>query len=201
MDSRHPRIAIFEEFLGPAELDRLHGYAQARAADFAESRCVGKDMGGVHDPQHRRSLVLYDLGDFRDLVGRRIMRTLPLVFHRLGIDACPITALEMQFTASNDGDFFRAHTDSDNGLVSRRWVTFVYFCHRQPVAFTGGALLIYGRDSVTGVDLTDMGYSIHPTQNAIVFFRSDRLHEIVPVSCPGRTFVDGRMTVNGWLYK
>jgi SM-20-related protein len=201
VDARQTPIVVFEEFLGSAELERVHVYAQARERDFVQSQCVGKDMGGVYDPEHRRSRVLYDLGGLHDLLGRRIMHVLPLVCYRLGIEPVPITLLELQLTASNDGEFFRAHKDNTNGKVGGRWITFVYFCYREPRAFTGGTLRIYGRDPATGVDLMDLGWVIEPMQNSVVFFASNRLHEIAPIGCPSRSFADSRLTLNGWLHQ
>ena len=201
MDPRQSPVVVFEEFLAPAELQWLHAYAAAREPDFVASQVIGADREGVKDPRYRRSRVLYDVGGFHDLLGHRIMHTLPVIQFRLGVAPFQVTALELQLTASNDGEFFRAHTDSDDGPVSGRTITFVYFCHREPRAFAGGALRIYGRDSVTGADLTDLGHEIEPTQNSIVFFPSNRLHEITPVGCPSGTLLDSRITLNGWLHR
>ncbi len=194
-------LAVFEEFLAPMELQGLHAFAAHRAGDFVASHVIGQDHEGLEDPQYRRSRVLYDVDGFHDLLGGRIMHFLPHVLHRLRMAPFGVNALELQLTASNDGEFFRAHTDSDEGPVRGRTVTFVYFCHREPCAFWGGELRIYGRDPATGQDLTNVVHVVRPAQNRIVFFPSDRLHEITPVACPTQAFLDGRMTLNGWLHR
>jgi Rps23 Pro-64 3,4-dihydroxylase Tpa1-like proline 4-hydroxylase len=43
--------------------------------------------------------------------------------------------------------------------------------------------------------------TIEPRNNSIVFFQSFYLHEVLPVSCPSKTFSDSRFTVNGWVRK
>jgi SM-20-related protein len=201
MDARQTPVVVFEEFLAPAELNWLQAYAAARERDFVQSQVVAAGQEGIQDSHYRRSRVLYDVGGFHDLLGRRIMQALPVIQFRLGVPPFPVTALELQLTASNDGEFFRAHTDSDHGPNAARTITFVYFCHREPCAFAGGALRVYGRDSASGVDLADVGHEIQPTQNSIVFFPSDRLHEIAVVGCPSGAFLDSRMTLNGWLHR
>jgi SM-20-related protein len=200
-DPRLTPVVLFEEFLAPAELGWLQAYVAARQSDFVPSEVIGADRAGGADLRYRRSRVLYDVDGFHDLLGRRILGTLPILLFRLGIAPFQVTALEIQLTASSNGEFFRAHTDSDNGPVRGRTITFVYFCHREPRAFSGGALRIYGRDPATGRDLIDVGHEIEPTQNSVVFFPSDRLHEITPVGSRSGALLDSRMTLNGWLHR
>jgi Rps23 Pro-64 3,4-dihydroxylase Tpa1-like proline 4-hydroxylase len=194
-------IVALDEFLAPMELNALHAYAAMREADFTPSQVIGQDRDGLQDPQHRRSRVLYDVDGFHDILGARIIHFLPFVLYRLGLAPFAVSGIELQLTASNDGEFFHAHTDSDDGPVRGRTVTFVYFCHREPCAFQGGELRVYGRDPASGADLADVWHVIRPAQNRIVFFPSDRLHEITPVACPTRAFLDSRLTLNGWLHR
>ena len=194
-------VVLFEEFLSPLELNWLHQYAAYRAGDFAPSQVIGEDRQGLEDSRYRRSRVLYDLDGLHELMGQRIIKFLPNVLYRLRQPPLEVSSIELQLTASNDGEFFRAHTDSDDGPVRGRAITFVYFCHREPRAFHGGELWIYGRDPESRADLMDVRHAIQPTQNSIVFFQSDRLHEITPVSCPSGAFLDSRLTLNGWLHR
>jgi len=113
----------------------------------------------------------------------------------------PISSFEVQLTASNDGEFLRAHTDSDNGPLRTRTVTFVYYCHREPRRFEGGELRIFGRDTVSGQNVLKIYNVVQPIQNSVVFFPSESLHEIAPVVCPSHSFNDSRFTLNGWLHR
>jgi len=191
-------IVVFEEFLSASELESLHNFVARHHLDFVVSTVLGKD-GKVVDETSRRSRVLYHVGEYDSLFRRRIRHFLPLILHRLRLSMSSIAAFEVQLTATNDGEFFGAHTDSDDGILSTRTVTFVYYCHLEPRRFRGGELQIYGRDPVSGRDVTNARHIIKPTQNSIVFFPSDRLHEITPVICPSKAFLDSRFTVNGWL--
>ena len=181
--------------LRPAKIVNLH---RRRVSTHASQLNIDNAAG---TQVNRRSRVLYDIDGFHDLLGRRIMHTLPLLNFRLGIPPFQVSSIEMQLTASSDGEFFRAHTDSGYGPISGRTITFVYFCHREPRMFAGGTLRIYARDPATGGDLMELGQDVEPTQNSIVFFASDRLHEIISVGCQSRAVLDSRMTLNGWLHR
>jgi SM-20-related protein len=194
-------IVVFEEFLSAGELTALHRFITENEASFVGSQVLGQDGAGVEEPRFRRSRQLFNVGEYYDLLGRRIIHFISRILYGLQFNPFPIKALEVQLTASNHGDFFCAHTDSDSGLLRTRMMTFVYFCHHEPRAFQGGELRIYGRDPISGVDLSQLCHVIKPAQNSIVFFPSDRLHEITPIVCPTGAFVHSRFTLNGWLHR
>src|SRR5262249_9445034 len=103
-------------------------------------------------------------------------------------------------TASNDGDFFHFHSDNASERVSSRYLTFVYFFHREPQQFEGGELRIHDARLAGESYVSEGSYQpIVPRQNQIVFFPCELMHEITPVECPSRLFADSRFTVNGWL--
>jgi Rps23 Pro-64 3,4-dihydroxylase Tpa1-like proline 4-hydroxylase len=113
-----------------------------------------------------------------------------------------VTRDETQITASNDGDFFRWHTDNGSQEVASREITFVYFFHREPKRFCGGELRIYdSRREGDGFVPTQNYRAIVPQQNQLVVFPSSLAHEITPVECLSRAFADSRFTVNGWLHR
>jgi SM-20-related protein len=188
-------ILVMDEFLAPQELARVWDLAMTRADRFITSRVVGDSYDDVLDPAYRRSRLLFELDDIHDLFASRILSCLPHVFRGLSWRPFNVAHVEVQLTASNDGEFFRAHTDNGHGSVREREITFVYFCHREPRGFSGGDLKIY--DSYSSGPCR----AISPEQNRIVFFPSDRWHEIAPVSCTSRDFADSRLTLNGWLHR
>jgi Rps23 Pro-64 3,4-dihydroxylase Tpa1-like proline 4-hydroxylase len=139
-----------------------------------------------------------DLGEHESVILERIRRVLPRVLDQLGIEEFPVTNTEAQITASNDGDFFLAHSDDAQEKIASRRLTFVYFFHREPRQFEGGELRLHdSRDS----ERTGSYQTIVPQQNQIVFFPCSVLHEITQVECPSRAFADSRFTLNGWLHK
>jgi SM-20-related protein len=203
------QCVVLDEFLAPQELDELISYALQQEAEFQSSGVVSPSGDpGVIDYNHRRSRVLMNLGKHEQVILERIRGVLPRVLDQLGIEEFPVTRVEAQITASNDGDFFGAHSDDSHELIASRRLTFVYFFHREPRQFEGGELRLHdsrGSDRPVGSYQTG-GYqtggyqTIVPQQNQIVFFPCSLLHEITPVECPSRAFADSRFTLNGWLH-
>ena len=213
-ESRQPQVGVLErpevlsakcvvldEFLAPQELEALTSYVLQHEADFSVSEVL-TPTGGTVDYEYRRSRVLMEVGQHQHTLGERIKNVLPAVFRRLGMDDRPITHTEFQITASNDGDFFRLHPDNEHEELASRYLTFVYFFHREPKQFAGGELRIHDARLEAGQYVSTGVYqTIVPQQNQIVFFPCELMHEITPVECPSRAFADSRFTLNGWLHR
>jgi Rps23 Pro-64 3,4-dihydroxylase Tpa1-like proline 4-hydroxylase len=205
------QCVVLDEFLAPQELDELISYALQQEAEYESSGVVSPSGDpGVIDYNHRRSRVLMDLGRHEQVILERIRGVLPGVLDQLGIEEFPVTRVEAQITASNDGDFFGAHSDDSHEMIASRRLTFVYFFHREPRQFEGGELRLHdsrGSERTVGTSSYQTGsyqtgsyQTIKPQQNQIVFFPCSLLHEITPVECPSRAFADSRFTLNGWLH-
>jgi Rps23 Pro-64 3,4-dihydroxylase Tpa1-like proline 4-hydroxylase len=195
------QCVVLDEFLAPQELQELIGFTLAHEADFRASEVISP-AGGVIDYQHRRSHVLDEVGPHQELIMERIKAVLPSVLRKLDMEECPVTRTEMQVTASNDGDSFGIHTDDGREEVASRYLTFVYFFHREPKQFTGGELRIHDSRWQGERYVSQGSYqTIAPEENQIVFFPCALLHEITPVECPSRAFADSRFTLNGWIHR
>ncbi|MFW6692182.1 2OG-Fe(II) oxygenase [Streptomyces sp. MAR4 CNX-425] len=123
----------------------------------------------------------------------------------------PLRGTRARYTLNvhNDGDFYRPHQDVNHRVPVKapggeKVLTFVYYLHRTPAPFTGGALRIYdaaspvrGGAALTAQDCTYREWP--PDHDSIIFFRPTTLHEVRPVSCPSRDLADSRFAVNGWL--
>lgn len=194
------QCVVLDEFLAPQELQELTSYVLQHETDFSASEVISP-VGGVVDYEHRRSKVIMDLGPHQDVVLERIKHVLPAVFRKLGMERL-ITQTEFQVTASNDGDFFRMHADNAHEEIASRYLTFVYFFHREPKQFEGGELRIHD-SCLQGGSYASAGtyQTIVPQQNQIVFFPCELMHEITPVECPSGAFADSRFTLNGWLHQ
>jgi SM-20-related protein len=197
------QCVVLDEFLAPQELDELTSFALQHEAEFQNSEVISPSGDpGVIDYDHRRSRVLMDLGRQQETILERIRGVLPRVLDQLGIEEFPVTHVEAQITASNDGDFFGAHCDDAQEMIASRRVTFVYFFHCEPRRFEGGELRLHDSRRQGEQQIKTGSYqSIAPRQNQIVFFPCSLLHEITPVDCPSRAFADSRFTLNGWLHK
>jgi Rps23 Pro-64 3,4-dihydroxylase Tpa1-like proline 4-hydroxylase len=195
------QCVILDEFLAPQELQELTRFTIEHQGDFRASEVVEpRSESGVVNYEHRRSQVLTDLQQYRNLMLKRIKAVLPQILDQLGMEEFSIADVEAQITASNDGDFFHFHSDNSDELVAPRHLTFVYFFHREPRQFEGGELRIHDARLEDGNYVSQGSYqTIVPQQNQIVFFPCELLHEITPVKCSSQAFADSRFTLNGWL--
>jgi Rps23 Pro-64 3,4-dihydroxylase Tpa1-like proline 4-hydroxylase len=191
---------ILDEFLVADELNGLMDYTLGRQRDFAATQLVNAQGGHHVDTTYRRSRVLFDLGWYRDVFVNRISTFLPVVFQRLGYEWFPVRNIEVQLTATSNGEFFRRHNDNGTDAVRSRSITFVYFFYREPRPFSGGELRVY--NTCEDREAAESGFNmIVPEQNQIIFFVSEYIHEILPVQCPAGDFSESRFTVNGWLHR
>lgn len=195
---RQARSVMYEEFLSPQELRNLEHYVRVRQRDFKVSEIF--DPGDEH-ASYRRSRVLLDAGPFHAMFSARLLFYLSRILQALHHPAFEVKRIESQITASNDGDYFRMHNDNTHANWPSREITYVYFFHREPKPFTGGELVLYDMPP-DGEDLSACveRRRVTPQQNAIIFFQSSTLHEILPVHCPTGSFDNSRFTLNGWLH-
>jgi SM-20-related protein len=195
------RLAILDEFLVLQEWSGLLDYALSHSEDFTDTAII--DPTGVHcvAPDFRRSRVVFDLGSYRELFAERILTHLPHVLWQLDEPEFDVREVEIQLTATNDGEFFRIHNDNRSEEVSSRVLTFVYYFYREPKAFAGGELRVFNDQADEQEAFSGPHRIAYPMQNQIVVFPSNVLHEILPVECPSGDFADSRFTVNGWLHR
>jgi Rps23 Pro-64 3,4-dihydroxylase Tpa1-like proline 4-hydroxylase len=195
------KCVVLDEFLAPQELEELIRYTLEHEGSFCASEVVSPVAeGGVVNYEHRRSRVLLDLEQHREVMLTRIRSVLAQVLDILDMEEFPIADIETQVTASNDGDFFHFHNDNGSDRVASRHLTFVYFFHREPRQFEGGELRIHDARLEGNAYVSEDNYQkIVPQQNQIVFFPCELLHEITPVKCASGLFADSRFTLNGWL--
>ena len=187
-----PKFVLLEEFLFPDELSALLQYAISREAEFQVGTVVTAEDESTVMLDHRRSRLLYELGPFLELLTGRVRHFLDYVLRRLAHEPFPVLEVDAALSACNEGDFFGPHRDVDAAYATRE-ISYVYYFHREPKAFTGGELRIYEEDSWNH----DV---IVPEQNAVVFFPAAAIHEVSVVHCPSRDFADSRFALNGWIH-
>ena len=187
-----------DDFLTPDENKQLLEYALANESAFEGSKVTSNEAG------YRKSHVHYAIknSDWRGVFLNRLKMHLPHITSTLDIRDFRIGDGEIQLTASNDGDFFKAHPDAEdtNDVVANREITYVYYMHRTPRPYSGGNLLFYS--GAPGQPVYDSGKavtSVEPANNCLIAFASTRWHEVDMVRCPNGAFADSRFTVNGWL--
>jgi SM-20-related protein len=189
-----PLHGLVSHWLGAETVDRLLAFAQSREHLFKDS-----DLGGKvrHvDRNLRISRKLKDLGELKNEIESKVQHLLPTMFETLG--SRPFTvSFETELVAHGDGAFFTRHVDATKeGRESSRVISAVYYFHRSPKAFSGGALRIYSPnpngDPGAFVDIT-------PDSDTLVFFPSWSFHEVRPVTVPSGQFMDSRFAINCWV--
>lgn len=193
----------YHEFLGPEQERALLDYAIGNEARFEDSTLVG----GVVDEARRRSQRLTDLGGAGKEFETSILAHAPDFFARTGTAPFNIEYVELEIAAHGDGAHFAAHSDiplgwgrsplgGDKSGTQDRLISLVYYFHREPRGFEGGALWLhrFGSAGAPG-DVVE----IEPIRNSLVVFPSWVTHEVRPVQCPSKKFADHRFAVNCWL--
>lgn len=148
---------------------------------------------------YRESSVLYHFAPFDEMLRNKIRQLMPAVCEALKIPHCNGN-IEAQLTSHNDNNFYKVHNDNGSPDTAQRVLTFVYYFHRQPKAFSGGQLRIYDHKVHNGYHYAADTYrTVEPTDNSVVFFASEEMHEVRMVHCESRAFMDSRFTINGWI--
>jgi SM-20-related protein len=185
---------LLENFFEPALHTELLNFVAAREQEF-----VGSTVS-TNDAEYRRSRVLHEFPKFADLVRDRVRSLVPRLAEGFGIGELPVGDIECQLTASNDGDFFRLHNDNGSPDTLPRLLSYVYYFNREPKGFSGGEFRLYNSRVANGrYECGEKAADLEPKNNSILFFPSHCHHEVLPVRCPSKTFIDGRFTINGWV--
>lgn len=183
-----------ENFLTPAEHQQLLDYVAEQAAEFVPTTTF------TGERNYRESVVLYSFPEYMELISQRLHQVLPDVLQKMGMAPFPVSQIEAQLTAHNDGQFYKVHNDNGSPDTATRELTYVYYFYREPKAFTGGELVIYDSKIQNNYYVqADTFKRVQPLNNSIVFFLSRYMHEVLPISCPSQQFLDSRFTINGWV--
>jgi SM-20-related protein len=190
-----PPFRVLEGFLDAAEVERLLDHVAAHEAAFASTQ-VGDKAATRLDPVIRVSRSISDLGEFRPLLKDRLRGMADALTAELKLSPFATARVELELVAHGDGAFYRRHIDTQTATQRShiRVLSGVYYFHRQPKSFTGGALRLYA--------IGDPGRfaDIEPTHNTLVVFPSWAPHEVRQVRCPSGQFMDSRFAINCWLH-
>lgn len=187
-------------FLGEELRQKLLQYVLENESRFAPT-LIGAD-GGKQVDSYRKSLRLEDVGDFQDVFWSKTNEGVQSWTRELGVTDFEISALELELIAHGDGAFYKRHVDMFTGNARNpngdRALTMVYYFHREPKAFDGGALRLYPK---LGMNRPDAGefIDVQPDQDKAALFSSWMAHEVMPVSCPSGQFADSRFALNCWM--
>ena len=193
-----PGCVVIDDFLGVDEHEDMLALALRDRNRFEPGTVEGKAHPG------RRNWVILNFGEtaHATLIANRLLVWFPLIAQALGEPLFPLQQIESQLTASNDGDFYRSHLDTDGRTVDGRTITCVYYFFREPKAFTGGGLRFYDTIEERGQILqAESLQEIEPVSNRLIAFTSRTFHELRPIRCPSKDFEDSRFAVTTWLHR
>ena len=185
---------VFEE----AFASRLLDYAIANEQRFQPSE-VGSGDAGTVDRATRISAVLRNLGPLKADIRERLSTRASFFVSELGLSSFDVARIEVEMAAHNDGAFFGRHIDTIvDDQHELRMMSAVYYFHRQPRRYSGGALRLHALGRKAGEpDFQDVA----PDHNSLVIFPSWVPHEVQPIVCPSRDFADSRFAINAWFLR
>jgi Rps23 Pro-64 3,4-dihydroxylase Tpa1-like proline 4-hydroxylase len=156
---------------------------------------------GRVEPAVRAALSLRDLGPLEATFRNRLGARAADLTRALRVSPFEVSHIELELVAHNDGAHFARHEDTYSGRafsrLGERMLSSVYYLHREPKRFSGGALRLHR----FGAADDDESCDIAPEQGRLVTFPSWAPHEVRPVAVPTGAFADSRFAVNGWLYR
>lgn len=185
-------------WLGQHMAERLLEFAQSHRDGLRETRVWNSAKAeGEVKLDSRRSWQIKFQGGLRDEVGAHARALLPDMCGQLGTTRFEPRELEIELVAHCDGAFFREHQDRLGAPRLSRLISAVYYFHRLPKSFSGGALRIY---PIAGSKSANEFVEIEPINDTLVFFPSWFPHEVLPVNCPSGRFEDSRFAINCWFH-
>ncbi|MDY6803071.1 MAG: 2OG-Fe(II) oxygenase [Cyanobacteriota bacterium] len=185
-----------DNFLTAEENQEALDIAIQRQHDYMESSTT------TQANNYRKSSVLFaqHYPELSELIKSKIATVMQEILRKLNHRPFGISEIEIQLTAHNDGCFYKMHNDAGSEKTATRELTYVYYFHKEPKAFSGGELKLYDTELKGSTVTTHKNYKIlEPENNRIIFFNSRSRHEVLPVVCPSKAFEDSRFTLNGWI--
>ena len=194
-----PPYLVLRDFFDEETVTGLLDYAVSRQSDF-----IPTQIGSVSrvDPsvRIRISMGLGDLGKFRRVFKRKILNLLPTLTAQLRVSQIDEPKLVTDLVVHGDGAFYKRHIDTRpahrQDMEGIRILTCVYYFNAEPKAFTGGALRLHAIGGKEGEDFVD----IEPARNSLAVFLAWAPHEVLPISCPSKRFIDSRFSINCWVH-
>jgi hypothetical protein len=191
-----PPYLTLRDFFPAETVVALLQFVTAHEADFVPTSTGRGDKAGVR-PDVRVSFGMRHLGPFEAKFRDELRVLVPDLLKQLHMMPLGDTEFELELIAHNDGAFFKPHIDTQTASEKDniRVLSGVYYFHRTPKAFSGGALRLYAIGDSDKKTFAD----IDPTHNTLLVFPSWAPHEVRPVACPSKRFADSRFAVNCWV--
>lgn len=190
-----PPYCVLHDFLDEELVAGLLDHVISHQSDFTPTTLA---LAGV-DPSYRVSMGLGDLGKFRQVLKTKIFDLVPRLVTEMRATPVESPQLETELVAHGDGAFYKRHIDTQTAhyqdIKNNRVLSGVYYFNAEPKAFMGGALRLHAIGGKEGENFVD----IEPVRNSLLIFLAWAPHEVLPVSCPSKRFIDSRFAINCWV--
>jgi SM-20-related protein len=195
-----PPYGLVPGWLGRETVERLLQFAHSNEHRFDDSTVTHEGEGERVDCTRRVSMKLQILGVLKNELRGKLEDLLPVMFTRLGTKPFTPEKIEVELVAHGDRAFFKRHIDTVTHLDHEgggRVISAVYYFHGLPKSFSGGVLRLHSL-AASGEEGTFV--DIAPDCDTLVFFPSFFPHEVLPVQCESRRFLDSRFAINFWVH-
>ncbi len=191
-----PPYLVLRDFLAEETVAGLLDFAVVHEAAFAPTM-IGPPETRKLNPYFRISVGMHDLGRFRPVLKAKMLGLVPELVAKLRTPPLESPQIEIELVAHNDGAFYKNHIDTQTAADRHdiRVLSGVYYFHAEPKAFGGGALRLYAIGDPQYNSFVD----IEPEHNSLLVFPSWAPHEVMPISCPSRRFINSRFAINCWV--
>ena len=205
-----PHVQL-RSFLPEPEHGELLRWALANADAFRPATITGKPGAAERVDQGQRiALTAAIPARSEGVLQTRLLAALEEITDSVGYAGSPPRSLELELAAHGNGAHYKPHLDIPLGEKRTplgaapgedRVLSAVYYFHRQPKGFSGGALRLHRFGADWDREDADPGtfVDIEPVDNSLVAFPSWAMHEVRPVSCPSGRFEDYRFALNCWF--
>ena len=194
-----PKYVIIDDFLSRALIASLDEHVRADQ-DAMELMDLGGAPGEAYSALRKLWMCKHGLGPFEPAFSSAVMARFEDISAGTGVAPFEVARVETKVFAQRPGSFFAKHIDTDTrepsqSLSSDRLISAVYYFPREPLAFSGGDLIIY--------DFTGKvpAARIAPRRNRLVAFPSFACHEVTPVVAADDSFEGARWSVSCWLHR
>ena len=197
---RHDGVIELADALPGPVLDALIAAMRQRHADGFDRAGVGRHDDHRRMPSVRGDLIEWLDGgdeatrwylDWAELLRLELNRRLFL----------GLFEFECHFAWYPVGAFYATHVDAFRG-ESNRVVSTVLYLNPTWEPADGGELVVYEPVDDLEPGALRMRQVVEPRCGTLVVFLSEEFpHEVLPVACESREFMDSRFAVNCWLYK
>ncbi len=200
-DLKSKHIIQIADFLPKQERDTLFETVCANQEAFQYIRTPESTKGGaLHlslKPEKSEAPEVVLIREACECLSKRTMKLLPRLFTDLDVEPFPVSHIPFSLTNCLNGHKGIPHTDESGGRFK---ITLLYYFHKIPKVFRGGAIEFYETDTTAQSGHSDKAFAkVEHEDNLLIAFPSRMYHGVTDVQLDSVEFEDGRFVAVGFL--